>query len=240
MTDYTLGKRLADYLPYEFRKLGEQGEETDTLKFLKAFERMLLGQSVENDLADTSLKEIKGLEQTLAGMADYFHPEKGRSPDDFLPWLSQWVALSLRADMSAELQREFIAKIVPLYQMRGTKTNMEQLLTLFVGKDNSGKDRYVEVNEVPTQPHYFTVLLDLNNVKDSSAKAEYERAEQKAHAVIRMAKPAHTRYLLMPKIDAFCIGPYNSCPEIDYVQHPDALKNCQIIVGKNTRLGMAD
>jgi phage tail-like protein len=214
-------KRLADYLPYEYRKRGEKGEETDTLKFLKAFDRILLG----NDNASASLAAIEGLEDKIARLADFFHP--ARTPSEFLPWLSQWVALTLRADISEEKQREFIARIVTLYRRRGTKDNMVELLELFTG-------RKVSVTEIDAEPHFFTVLLDLNNVKEGNRQADYDRAEQQAHSIIRLAKPAHTRYQLIPKIDAFRIGPYNSC-----TKDPN-IKSCPIIVGRNTRLGIAD
>lgn len=224
MSDNDSSKRLADYLPYEYRKKGANGEETNTLKFLKAFERILLGLTDENKTGDEQLDAIDGLEDKIAGLADYFRPDN--TPEEFLPWLSQWVALSLRSDISIQKQREFIAKIIPLYRMRGTKANMVELLTLFTG-------RGVSITEIDAEPHFFKVLLNLNDVKESNSKEDFDRAKQQAHSIIYLAKPAHTRYQLIPEIDTFRIGLYNSC-----TQDPKTI-NCPIILGRNTRLGIA-
>ncbi len=237
MTNQIEEKRLADYLPYEYRKKAENGEESDTLKFLKAFDRILLGLPKENPALNptgntkeiSALNNIEGLEDKIARMADFFNPDK--TPLEFLPWLSQWVALVLRADISESTQREFIAKIASLYPMRGTKANMVTLLAMFIERDE--QDVTIE-EEVKAVPHFFTVLLNLNNVKDSNKKEDYDRAEQQAHSIIRLAKPAHTCYQLIPQFETFRIGAYNSCPT-DITK-----KDCPIILGKNTRLGMAD
>lgn len=237
-------KKLADYLPYDYRKKGQNGEETDALKFLKAFDRILLGSNANNKTGNEELDAIEGLEDKIARLSEYFHPAPAKTPSEFLPWLSQWVALSLRVDISEVQQRKFIEKIIPLYRMRGTKTNMVELLKLFVGEGRS-----VSITEQESGPHFFTVLLDLNDVKDGNSKDDYERAEQKAHSIISLAKPAHTRYQLIPKIDAFRIGDsskkdqndkfdpnfnFNSCP------NNQDNKTCPIILGRNTRIGIAN
>jgi len=235
MTPQNADKRLADYLPYEYRKKAENGEETDTLKFLKAFDRILFGLTDNNKLNDpdgnnaemSNLNTIEGLEDKISRMADFFNPAADKTPLEFLPWLSQWVALILRTDIKEETQREFIAKIASLYQMRGTKENMLVLLEMFTSKD-------VSIAESDTEPYFFKVLLNLNDVKDSNSNDDYNRAEQQAHSIIRLAKPAHTRYQLIPQFDTFRIGSYNSCTK------DSTKKNCPIILGKNTRLGMAN
>ncbi len=241
MTNQNEEKRLADYLPYEYRKKAEYGEESDTLKFLKAFDRILLGLPNENPAQNPTGNntEIEGLEDIIARQADFFNPTK--TPSGFLPWLSQWVALSLRADIQEFKQRDFIAKIASLYPMRGTKANMVTLLKMFIVRDEQDKTKKPEVtinDEVKAVPHFFTVLLNLNEVKDSNKKEDYDRAEQQAHSIIRLAKPAHTCYQLIPQFDTFRIGPYNTCPADKDKKNKD--NNCPIVLGVNTRLGMAD
>lgn len=241
MTNQNEEQRLADYLPYEYRKKAETGEETDTLRFLKAFERILLGLTDDNKVQDpdgnnvntSNLNAIDGLEDIIARQADIFNPTK--TPAGFLPWLSQWVALVLRADISESKQRAFIAKIASLYPMRGTKANMVTLLAMFIDRNEQDVTIEDKFNTVPT-PHFFKVLLNLSSVKDSNNKEDYDRAEQQAHSIIRLAKPAHTCYQLIPQFDTFRIGPYNSCPN----DTTKTKKDCPIILGKNTRLGMAD
>ncbi len=241
MTNQIEEKRLADYLPYEYRKKAENGEESDTLKFLKAFDRILLGLPKENPALNptgntkeiSALNNIEGLEDKIARMADFFNPDK--TPLEFLPWLSQWVALMLRVDIKEETQRKFIEKIVSLYQMRGTKDNMAGLLALFIRQDVT-KVSVVSIKESDIEPHFFKVMVNLNDVKDGDKKEDYDRAVQQAHSIIHLAKPAHTCYQLIPQFDTFRIGPYNTCP----TDQNNKDNNCPIVLGGNTRLGMAN
>ena len=53
---------------------------------------------------------------------------------EFLPWLSGWVALTLRADWSEATQRSFLQQIVPLYRLRGTRDGLQRMLTLYTGQ----------------------------------------------------------------------------------------------------------
>jgi phage tail-like protein len=218
---------LSNYLPYEFSKRNEDCTETDALLFLKAFEKILLGKTSENIVNDDDLDKIRGLEEIIAEQSELFDPLTSNYKADFLPWLSQWVALTLRSDFSEEKKKEFIAKIIPLYKRRGTKDNMKKLLEMFTGKE-------VVINDLEEEPYFFKVYLNLNSVKESDEQADFDRAIHQACWVIDLAKPAHTRYQLILQVDTFRIGPYNDCPEVD------GKNDCKIILGKNTRLGAAN
>ncbi len=233
--------QLLQYLPEVYRQ-----DPPATRDFLLAFEKILLGRtddattqaSIEED---ELLRNLRGLEQILTDLARYFTPGTNQTdgaPDEFLPWLSQWVALSLRWDITLDdaennaIRRSFIAHMAQLYRQRGTKEGMRQLLVIFSQSEN------VTINdEFDEMPYFFQVLLSLEAVKDSDDKKEFERRLELAHSVIRLEKPAHTYYQLIPEITTFRIGPYNSCPKKN-PEDPD-IKNCPIIVGKNTRLGSA-
>ncbi len=109
---------LLEYLPEIY-----QGEPF-LGQFLLAFEKILLGRVDGIDFSE------KGLEEKIANIHTYFDPQQ--TPEDFLPWLASWTALSLRADLGIQQQRDFIANIVQRYRYRGTKANLEELLKLFI------------------------------------------------------------------------------------------------------------
>lgn len=54
--------------------------------------------------------------------------------DEFLRWLAGWTALVLKDDWELEKKREVIARIIPIYRMRGTKRGLEEYLRIYVGK----------------------------------------------------------------------------------------------------------
>lgn len=229
--------RLPDYLPYEYRKKDDFDNDTDLLKLLKAFDRLLLGAYTSNQ-TDASLTLPAGLEETIAALANFFMPlavresdtvPAAQAPDEFIPWLSQWVALALRADIPLATQRALIAQMIPLYQTRGTKQNMIDLLKAFT----NGKSVSVTDSFSPPIPHYFEVRLDFTQFSSNAQIAEYKRLEAIAHSVIALAKPAHTYCELLPKITALRIGLYNQNPD----DPKDPVKKYEISVGKNTVVG---
>jgi phage tail-like protein len=166
-------------------------------KFLAAFEKLLLGRADPQSIpAETNLHHYRGasvplsnLEMTIANIADLFDPEKTR--DEFLPWLAGWAAFSLRRDLPVESQRKFLMEIFRLYRRRGTKENLERLLTIFtVGAPT--------ITEDDSSAHYFKVELVLLEDKGSKIldTQEIERQIATAYALIDLEKPAHTSYKL--------------------------------------------
>ena len=93
-------------------------------RLLLAFEQILTG------LAASESEPQQGLEEIIADIPKLFDP--AQTPNrEFLQWLAGWVALSLRADWTLDQQREFLARIVPLYRRRGTKQNLAELLKIY-------------------------------------------------------------------------------------------------------------
>ena len=201
-------------------------DDPGTAALLAGFEKVLLGRP------DGPPDPPRGLEQILDDLPRYVTPGTGSAdgtPDEFLPWLSQWVALSLRTDVTLDaardnaLRRAFIGSMVRLYRYRGTKRSMKELLEIFTGKD------VVIDDQVEGEPFFFRVSLNLDAIKTSNNIAAFERVKELAHAVIRLEKPAHTRYRLIPALRTMQIG--RGWP-------PDpAATPYNIQVGKNTRLG---
>jgi phage tail-like protein len=210
--------RLLEYLPSIYR------EDPTLGHFLLAFEKVLLGrEDKDGDWTNNEkLRELRGLEEVIAGLANFFDPNPDKTPKEFLPWLAGWVAFSLRADVDEKKQREFIANMIELYRWRGTKQNLITLFKIFTNREPTVTEPSDEAN-----PHYFIVLLNLSDLVIGKEQQEVDRQMEIAHALIRLEKPAHTRYKLEPIFPTFRIGSQAQGTEY-YTQ-----------VGKNTRLGIA-
>ena len=148
-----------DHLPAVFR------EDPFVGRFLSAF------QSV-----------FEGLAAKVDDVARYLDPMT--TDVEFLPWLSGWVALTLRADWSVDTQRSFLQQIVPLYRDRGTRIGLQQMLTLYTGQPVVVDDDFDQV------PHFFQVRLTLRE----SDPQLLRQIQQIARAIIDQEKPAHTFY----------------------------------------------
>lgn len=178
-------------------------------RFLLAFEEILSG-GVDLSKLDTQglspeetalleqEKQLLGLEQILDRIHTFFDPAK--APDDFLPWLAQWVATSLHEDWTVETKRRFISRIVPLYQMRGTRAGIQAVLDLSeeaaqVVDFSDGLDEALEkaaFTDKPKPPHLFGVVVTVTEPDPD----ELVRKVRRVRAIIEREKPAHTAYAL--------------------------------------------
>jgi phage tail-like protein len=208
------GSDLLKYLPAIYQEHPFLGQ------FLLAFEKVLLGRDDGVPLPDTpgetSAFPGKGLEEAISQLAVLFDPE--RTPEDFLPWLAAWTAFTLRADLTVTKQRHFVAQIIPLYRRRGTKENLQTLLSIFtvgvptitevagvfqVGAHSTvGVDTYV--GEAP--PHYFRVVIALPRTEPKVIDRQMEIAK----SLIEFEKPAHTFYDLERIFPSMQIGKYST------------------------------
>ncbi len=170
-------QRLLSLLPAIYR------EDPLLGRYLLAFEQVLLG-----------------LERTIDEIGTLFDPLTTR--EEFLPWLSSWMAFTLRADLDVQQQRAFLARVIPLYRRRGTRQNLQELLSIFTRGIPTVTETTseMEIGEASTlgvdtfigggPPHYFRVTVRL-------PKAEPEaqlRQSGIARALIDLEKPAHTYY----------------------------------------------
>lgn len=227
---------LMEYLPVIFQE-GSAPEQANFLgRFLLAFERILLGLGeVSQEIPEPGIEEILGgivdpvsQKTLLAGVQRYFDPG-ARLPDgieinplqyapaEFLPWLASWVALTLRSDWKEDQKRRFISRIVPLYQQRGTKKGLKELLCAYTGLPSESVEIYeltqaLQVGKTATVgidtaiggglPYYFIVRMSLpiSNFDDRS------RQEQIARSIIDQEKPAHTYYDLRVEFPTIQVG----------------------------------
>ncbi len=161
-------------------------------QFLLAFEKILsvLNETPSQEKIITAkTKNPPGLEEILDNIDLYFNPQQ--TPEEFLPWLAGWVALSLRDDWQVEVKRAFIQQIIGLYRLRGTKAGLIKILSIYL--NNAGFGEKVEVFEgFDNFPNYFQVQLTLNN-RDPD---KYWRQAKIAQAIIDREKPAQTFYSL--------------------------------------------
>ncbi len=185
--------RLLQYLPAIYH------EDPFLGRFLASFEDVLLGP------ADGTDAPLRGLEQLIDGLASFFDPIQ--TPEEFLPWLARWTAFGLRADLPPGKQRDFIANAIQLYRWRGTKANLQKLMSIFtvlrpfvtepeaaefqVGVHSTvGVDTYL----AGAPPHFFQVTISLPDELRRQPLEVRERQLEIAHALIEMEKPAHTTY----------------------------------------------
>ncbi len=203
-----------DHLPAVFR------EDPFIGQFLRAFEAMLTGTN------DVTGLDVTGLEQIIGRIADYLDPRT--APEEFLPWLAGWVALSLRADWDADTKRGFIREVVPLYRQRGTLAGLRRMLEIYLRSlgDEVTRDDVVIFDEFEVPPHFFQVQLTLSGAYRTRLRATQEIAR----AIIDQEKPAHTCYALKVVI-----------PTMRLVS--EALRKAEnnvpalLILGQNTWLG---
>jgi len=161
-------------------------------RFLLAFEKILSGvkhlPSYEKIIQGNS-ENVPGLEEIINRIETYFNPEE--TPEQFLPWLAGWVALSLRDDWEPSTKRAFITEIVKLYRIRGTKEGLALILKLYLVSSGFG-DKVEIFDQFDNFPNYFQVQLTLND-RDPE---KYWRQSRIAKAIIDQEKPAHTFYSL--------------------------------------------
>jgi len=135
-------------------------------------------------LLDAFQTVLDGLQARIEEVPRYLDPMT--TDAEFLPWLSSWVALTLRADWSETTQRNFLHEIVSLYRLRGTPDGLRQMLELYTGERVEIADGFDAV------PHYFQVQLTL----PEPDLGRLRRKQQIARAIIDQEKPAHTFYAL--------------------------------------------
>lgn len=190
-------RRLIDYLPSILQ------EDKFLADYLLAFEKILI--------APKGSAEPASLEAAIADVARHFDPMT--APEEFLPWLARWTAFSLRADLSVDQQRKFLAQIISLYSKRGTAANLQTFLEIFTEatptiidgenlEDTNIKGEGYQQWESDGKPqHSFIVqlsFLKLYEKKSQITSQEIQRKLDTARGLIQMEKPAHTRCYLNP------------------------------------------
>lgn len=206
---------LLRHLPEVFHDLSKNYPSSDDSSIKKvlpdlldAFGEVLFGS--EGSTPD-------GLDQIITNLPNLFDPRPGqvvsnstleRTPNDFLPWLSDWVALGQLNSVPEDQQRVIISQIIPLYACRGTKRYLKEILRLFfpeiqvsindkelpslkVGQSRVG----IETRLGGDLAFCFFVELQLKTTVQEQLQ-QHEQLLESIRSVINLAKPAHTAYQL--------------------------------------------
>ncbi|MGB9939416.1 phage tail protein [Methanosarcina sp.] len=173
----------------------------------------LFGKKNEDFLPLLGDKELETIERYFG--FERWDNEKTDFLDDFLTWLASWVDLVLQEDWDLQKKREIIARIIPIYRMRGTKKGIEEFLRIYVGGN-------IEIFETPAfqvgsshvgvnslvgkgiMPYDFTVIITLP--KRYQEESEYCKVLKNIKDILDLEKPAHTTYNLRVITSALKIG----------------------------------
>jgi phage tail-like protein len=192
--------RLIDLLPAIYQDPGIEGRSNYLPRFLNAFERILFG-TLKSGKAIAEKDATQGLHDKVAQLERLLDP--WLAPEEFLPWLAGWMALSLRSSLRPERKRELIANMIPLYRIRGTRKYLEELLRLCVDVPTAIEEEDVPALQIGMHstlgqdmyigggaPHFFRVQM----VASHLSVPALEEQRQLAYEVVELAKPAHTAY----------------------------------------------
>ena len=191
---------LIEYLPaiYQDPTDGDDPSAAGFLEsFLSAFERVILSTAPQNGGAP----EIVPLNVEISSLYRLFDAET--TPDSFLPWLANWVALALRADLDSARQRRLLANTARLYRIRGTRRGIEEVLKLYLEAMPSVTDEdraSLQIGDHSTvgadtylgggASFLFQVRLAFTRRDEQFV----ERQRRLARDVIELERPAHTWY----------------------------------------------
>ena len=149
----------------------------------------------------------------IDSMADYFDPMLTTLP--MLKWLADRLDLQVDDELPVEVLRKLVAKAIPLYRRRGTRSGLEELLEIYTGGDVEIVERRANnlrlgsgarlghgvALGVRNQPHTFTLYIKLPAIADDPAWPDVsvrqrERRRERIRTLIELEKPAHVTYTL--------------------------------------------
>lgn len=163
----------------------------------------------DNDLLLNYLWIFQQIHETVSTRVDdmykLFRPLEAEA--GFLPWLSSWIALHLEDDWPEEVKRRWLRHAPALYNIRGTRRALEELLEIYTGTrptifENEWPEGAfrVEVSSVIGESSTILPPMNLNNcfvVELAMAPASVTDEQLvRIHRVIRAEKPAHCNYFL--------------------------------------------
>ncbi len=163
----------------------------------------------QNDLLLNYLWIFQQIHESVTHRVDNMHKlfRPLEAEAGFLPWLSSWIALHLEDDWPEEVKRRWLRHAPALYNIRGTKRALEQLLEIYTGTrptifENEWPEGAfrVEVSSVIGESSTILPPMNLNNcfVVELPMSPTTVTDEQliRIHRVIRAEKPAHCNYFL--------------------------------------------
>jgi phage tail-like protein len=175
-----------------------QDSDEDNGDFLKKF--LFIQQHIDHQTAEK-----------LENQHRFFDPRQ--TPQQFLPWLASWMALSLQEGWKEERRREILCRAAELFRLRGTAAGLQLALKLFAETDAKvienewpypgfiiGQKATITIESVlaPRVPVSQCFVVDLGDDRDKVPREKL----RSIHAVIEAEKPAHAHYALrFPKAE---------------------------------------
>lgn len=161
------------------------------------------------------------VEEKLESIHTYFDPRE--TPEEFLPWLASWMAMSLHESWTVQRRREVILRAAEMYRMRGTAAGLKLSLSLFAEVDAEilefrwpypgfviGRHAVIGHQSTIARPVFETQCFV---VKVPARKSEMSREKLRTvHAVVETEKPAHAHYALAFEEEM------EEWPEVDFLQ----------------------
>lgn len=121
-----------DYLPAIYRENKSSREFLE--KFLTIFQTMM--EDIESEC------------DNITALLD-----PAETPAGFLPWLSTWVGTIYDETWKEDCWRAFLAKAVKLYEKRGTRVGLEEVLEIYIGQKPTIVEHHkIETTEVKNGP----------------------------------------------------------------------------------------
>ena len=113
------------------------------------------------------------------------------APPDLLLWLASWVGLVLDERWPEARRRELIRKAVELYQWRGTRRGLAEMLQLYSGVEVEIQEPGVTGGKASI-PKESAFMFRVRVKPPPGQTVSREMLE----AIINMEKPAHAGYVL--------------------------------------------
>lgn len=139
--------------------------------------------------------------ERIEHFAEQMDPDSAK--EEFLPWLAQWLALEDASVWSSEKLRYLLKNAMKLYQCRGTKAYLKEMLRLYTGREAYVVEyheisRFQKNSEVYERlkmlygdhPYLFTVIV---NMEEQDVKKDYYTLTK----IVEQAVPAYMEYRIV-------------------------------------------
>lgn len=138
---------IGQYIQFRIKMASLDGINTPTIKELsvyyprKSYLRHLPSIYQKDEKSKKFLEKFLsiyetfflGIDKKIDSFTQYLDPNS--VPDDFLPWLASWLALTIDEKWPKYKISKLIELAPTLYKNRGTKNGMEQIISLFLDED---------------------------------------------------------------------------------------------------------
>ncbi len=146
------------------------------------------------DLVDSLDDVLAPIYLVLDCIEAYFDPYL--TPEDFLEWMSYWVAVELDETWDDARRRELVASALSLYRKRGTLAGLADYVRIYAGVDpileDSGGVTYSTTAKSAARPGsdspFLRVRLEVG--KDSKV------SEDRIKTIVDKGRPAHVRSIV--------------------------------------------